>query len=359
MSRIRKRIEEIHFDRNNESLFVKVLKPVSYIYNKVTGLRRDIYSKRLLKSGVAGCYTIAVGNLTYGGTGKTPVVISLAGMFSDRGFRVGIVHSGYGSPQHKNKKVRRGMNGDEGPLYGDEAAELFVRAKDALVYSSRNRAEAIERAILEGGVNVCILDDAFQYLKIASNLKILVVDYQDRFGNEHCLPAGPMRESKKALLDADVVWFVSQQKYEIDRTMEKDFREINNSLRFIYSHFRPDSLIRISDMKVFGIPQGGRRVVSFSGIGRDKRFTQMLNQIGVEPLGHLSFGDHYRYRDKDIEKINSTARKCGADMVITTEKDYLRDTKMLSKVEGLHILRINLEITEGGSELERLCDSLA
>ncbi len=358
MSRIRKKIENIHFDKNGESLLVKMLKPVSYIYDSVARLKRDIYSKRFLKKRIAGCYTITVGNLTYGGTGKTPVVINLAGMFSERGIRVGIVHSGYGSPQHRKKKVKRVMSEDEGTQAGDEAAELFVRAKNALVYSSRNRVEAIERAILDGGVNVCILDDAFQYHKIASDLKILVVDYYDRFGNEYCLPAGPMRESKKVLSDADIIWFVSQKAYSVDRNAEQEFLKINSSLRFIYSRITADSLIRLNDMQKRDFEKFKGNVISFSGIGRDSRFTDMLSEIGILPVKHLSFGDHHRYNKKDVETINRTANKYSAELVITTEKDYLRDTSALRGVENLHILRVNLEIIEGLSELERLCDSL-
>ncbi len=358
MSKIRKKIEDLHFDKKSESIFVKILKPVSFVYKGVTKLKRGIYSKRLLSRSIAGCYTVSVGNLTYGGTGKTPVVISLAAIFANRGLRVGIVHSGYGSPQHRSKKVRRVVSENEGAEAGDEAAELFVRAKDALVYSSRDRVQAIERAILEGGVNICILDDAFQYLKVASDLKILVVDYYDLFGNEYCLPAGPMRESKDALVDADIMWFVSQKEYTIDKDMENKFLGINKSLKFIYSRLRAESLIRVNDMQCIDISDAAKKAISFSGIGRDNRFTEMLMQLGIHPLKHLSFGDHHRYKEGDIKKINMAADGHNAQIVITTEKDYLRDPSALNKIKNLHILRVSLDILDGKSELEKLCDSL-
>ncbi len=355
MSRIRKKIEEIHFDKENNGIFIKILKPVSYLYNGVAKIRREIYSKRLLKSRVAGCFTIAVGNLTYGGTGKTPVVINLAGMFSERGLRVGIVHSGYGSLKYSKGRAIRVMSSDDGPDVGDEAAELFVRAKDALVYSSRNREEAIEKAIYEGGVNVCILDDAFQYMKIFPNLKILVVDFYDQFGNEYCLPAGPMRESRDAISDADIIWFVSPGECKREQKIEEEYLSINSSLKFIYSQFSPEYLVRLRDMEKIDISSLKGKVVSFSGIGRDKRFTNMLSSANISIERHLSFEDHHRYRKKDIENINSMAEKHGADTVITTEKDYLRDTKVLSQVKNLHILRVYLKITDGMSELEKIC----
>lgn len=357
MSKIRKKIEDIHFEKSGENVVVKILKPVSYIYNGIAKLRRDIYSKRLLKSRIAGCYTIAVGNLTYGGTGKTPVVISLAGMFSEKGLRVGIVHSGYGSPQHRKGKAKRITSECEGVEAGDEAVELFVRAKDALVYSSKDRVEAIERAIFEGGVNVCILDDAFQYMKIASDLKILVVDYFDLFGNEYCIPAGPMRESKKALTNADIIWFVSPREYSVDKGVEKEFLSINNKLKFVYSRFKPESLLRLSDMQKVNYATINSKVVSFCGIGRDNRFTEMLAQIGIVPAKHLSFGDHHRYKKRDVEIINEAAQKYSADVVITTEKDYLRDISILRSVNNLYILRISLEIISGRSTLEELFGS--
>ncbi|MCX7944887.1 MAG: tetraacyldisaccharide 4'-kinase [Deltaproteobacteria bacterium] len=359
MSRIKKKIEDLHFTNSKDNMLVKMLKPLSYVYERLVRFRRDLYQKRLLKRNIAGCFTISVGNLTYGGTGKTPVVINLAEMLSKRGLRVGIVHSGYGSPQHKRRSSRRVVSEKDGAEIGDEATEIFVRAKDALVYSSRNRVDAIERAIFEGGINVCILDDAFQYLKVASDLQILVVDYFDRFGNEYCLPAGPMRESKNVLALADIIWFVSHRRCQIEKDIEKDFLSINNSLKFVYSRFKPEALIRVNDMKEVSIPtKSSKKVISFCGIGRDNRFIDMLSEIGVSPIRHLSFGDHHRYTGRDIERINMTAMKNGAEMVITTEKDYLRDTSILNKVRDLHIFRVNLEIVEGRTVLENLCDSL-
>jgi tetraacyldisaccharide 4'-kinase len=358
MSRIKKKIEEFHFTKENKSIVLNVLKPISYLYNRITRIRRGIYEKNILKSRQMGCFTITVGNLTYGGTGKTPVVINLAERLSNKGLRVGIIHSGYGSPQHKSKSPRRILNSNEGPDVGDEAAELFVRAKDALVYSSRDRVEAIERAIFEGGVNVCILDDAFQYLKIMSDLKIVVVDFYDRFGNEQCLPAGPMRESKDALKYADIVWFVSHKEYEKTEDLEEGFLRINKSLKFVYSKFVIDSLIRLRDMQTVDISTIRGNVISFCGIGRGNRFVEMLHSAGIRPVSHLSFGDHHRYTSSDIRKINNLINQYRTNFVITTEKDYLRDTKALSKIENLYILRVNLELISGDAVLNSIYDSL-
>lgn len=358
MSRIRKKIEEIHFNRDKESVFVRVLKPISYLYDGLSRIRRNVYEKGLIKSHRAGCYTISVGNLTYGGSGKTPVVITLARLLSEKGLRVGVVHSGYGSPAHRSKRVKRLESASDGVEAGDEAAEIFVKARDALVYSSRDRLKAIERAIRDGGVNVCILDDAFQYLRVNSDLKIVVVDYNERFGNEFCLPAGPMRESLGAIRMADLIWFVSHKELKRDSTLEEELRRINSSLRFIYSVFRPLSLIRLSDMKEIGFSDLKGGVISFSGIGRDNRFVEMLSSINIKSLRHLSFGDHHRYTLKDLEEIAGAARECGAVAIITTEKDYLRDTSIMSSINNLYVLRIDLDIVEGRLEVESIGDSL-
>jgi len=355
MSRFRKKVEEIHFSKKDS---LSVLKPLSSIYGSLMRLRREIYNRNILKRRTSGCFTIAVGNLTYGGTGKTPVVINLAEMLSKKGLRIGIIHSGYGSSQHRSRRAKRVTDSKNGPEVGDEATELFVRARDALVYSCRDRLDAIERAIMDGGVNVCILDDAFQYLKIDPDINILVVDLNERFGNGQCLPAGPMREPKEAIRDADIIWFVTHKDHKRDICTEKEFLSINAALKFIYSQFRLESIINPKENKTLDSSKIEGNIVSFAGIGRGHRFTDMLEALDLKTSEHLSFSDHHRYTRDDIKLINDTARRHKASYVITTEKDYLRDASLLEKIENLHILRVFLEITEGKNELENLCGSL-
>jgi tetraacyldisaccharide 4'-kinase len=356
MSKLRKKFEELHFSKKEP---LSLLKPLSTLYGSIMRLRREMYNRNILRRERTGCLTISVGNLTYGGTGKTPVVINLADMLSKRGFRIGIIHSGYGSSQHRKKRARRVTDYKEGVELGDEAAELFVRGKDALVYSCRNRIDAIERAIQEGGVNVCILDDAFQYLKIEADINILVVDPLEPFGNEHCLPAGPMREPKDAVKYADLIWFVTHREFKKDPSLEREFLSINNSLKFVYSRLRPDPIIHASDGRTIEPSGIDGVVVSFAGIGRDHRFIEMLRACNIKTSEHISFSDHHRYTMKDIKLINDMAKRHKAKYVITTEKDYLRDTFVMAHIPNLYILRVFLEITDGNDELERLCGSLA
>lgn len=352
--RIGKKIENFHFSKETGGIRLEILKPAAYLYGKLSVIRRELYKKRILKSYGSGCYTIAVGNLTYGGTGKTPVVINLAENLIKKGYRVGIVNSGYGSLHYNSRRAKKVGDNRSGLLLGDEATEIFVRVRDALVYSSRNRIDAIERAIRDGGVNVCILDDAFQHLKVASDLKILVVDFFDRLGNGHCLPLGPLREPPQAIGSADIIWFVSHREYRVDTQAEAPFLRHNNSLRFIYSRFRVDSIIRYESGERVRAEDLAEKTISFSGIGREERFSEVLNSLNIRPLAHISFGDHHRYSAGDIELIENTARKTGAEYIITTEKDVLRDISIVSRLKNLCVLRIGIEVFAGKSALENI-----
>ncbi|MGB9600974.1 MAG: tetraacyldisaccharide 4'-kinase, partial [Myxococcota bacterium] len=184
-------------------------------------------------------------------------------------------------------------------------------------------------------------------------------DFYDRFGNGECLPAGPLRESRDALNYADIIWFVSHKEYNGTEEIEKEFLSINKSLKFIYSMFNIDSLICLKDMQQADISKLlNAKVISFCGIGRDNRFVEMLKMSGINPVSHLSFGDHHRYTSSDIDKIKDKIRREKANFVITTEKDYLRDTTVMSQIENLYILRVNLKIISGDKSLNEIVDSL-
>ncbi len=354
--KISKKIEALHFSNDKDNITLKMLKPAAYLYGELSRIRRELYRKKILKSHGSGCYTIAVGNLTYGGTGKTPVVINLAEHLIKRGYRVGVIHSGYGSQYYRSRKSRQVEDSDSGYVFGDEATEIFVRVKDAFVYSSRNRVEAIERAIKDAGINVCILDDAFQHLKVSSDLNVVVVDFFDRFGNGECLPAGPLREPLSAIKEADIIWFVSHKDYKVDHDVEASFLKYNQNLRFIYSKFRVDSIIRYEDGESIEPDHINGNIISFSGIGREERFTDILKSLNLKPVTHISFGDHHRYTERDIERIRDTAHMSGAEFIFTTEKDILRDRSIVKKLKNLCVLRIGIDIIGGDQELERICE---
>lgn len=352
--RIVRKIENLHFSKESGEIRLRILKPAAYLYGRLSIIRRGLYKKGILKSYGSGCYTIAVGNLTYGGTGKTPVVIHLAENLIKKGYRVGVVNSGYGSLHYSSRKAKKVIDNRSGLLLGDEATEIFVRVRDALVYSSRNRIDAIERTIRDGGVDVCILDDAFQHLKVASDLKILVVDFFDRFGNGYCLPVGPLREPLEAIGSADIIWFVSHREYRVDTQAEALFLRHNNSLKFIYSNFGVDSIIRYENGERIRPQDLTEKTISFSGIGREERFREVLNSLNIRPLAHISFGDHHRYTAGDIELIENTARRTGAEHIITTEKDVLRDISIVSRLKNLCVLRIGIEVFAGEDTLEKI-----
>lgn len=283
---------------------------IDFLYN--TGLKRSF------KVSVP---VISVGNISFGGEGKTPLVISLSRFFLQKGLKTAILIRGY----RGRKEVEGGIasNGDDWKEYGDEALLIAKNVPDAMVMVGKNRVSSASRAV-EMGVSLLILDDGFQYRKLYRDMDIVILSPRASF----------KREFLYSISRADVV--LINKDYENEEFI-KNIRKKKGIPIFTFSVRNTG----IFDMNGNKVDLKDKRVIAFCGIANPDRFLKSLHSIPLKPEKIIFFPDHYEYTFKDVKKIEEEAKRRGAEFAVTTEKDFIRLSGLpfslqivYSKIEG-------------------------
>ncbi len=324
-----------------------ILWPFSWLYGWVGRIRLLLYRRGWLKQERLTARVVSVGNVTVGGTGKTPLIVYLAGKLKERNRKVAILTRGY---KRENREMVELTADNRATLdwqdVGDEPYLLAGRLSDVPVMVGKNRAVSGKRAIERYGSEILLLDDGFQHLKVFRDLDIVVIDSADPFGNGRLLPAGILREPMNSLRRADV--FVLTK---TDQTSDTD-----ELIRILKAH-NPrapvvESVHRVSGMVELleGSPVSprdveGKDVLLFSGIGNPRSFEKTVEQLNVNILGHRIFPDHFAYRRQDAESLILQAQSLGAGIIVTTEKDSVRIPLIKRPGISFYVLKIDLEIT--------------
>lgn len=273
------------------------LVPLSLTYGAVAGLRRAAYAKHLLRSVRLPCPVLVVGNLTVGGTGKTPLVCWLVASLERQGLKPGIVMRGYGG---SSTKVQLIDAADDPRVVGDEAL-LLSRRTGVPVAIGRDRPAAAQ-LLIERGCEVIVSDDGLQHYALQRDCEVIVIDGDRRFGNGWLLPAGPLRESRARLEAASAV-VVNGGRALIDGAFSMRL-DAKNAVALRGG--------RIQALRDFA----GSRVHAVAGIGHPERFFNMLRAHGIEVSGH-PLGDHARIGRADILFADRNP-------VLMTEKDAVK-----------------------------------
>lgn len=313
---------------------------LSLFYGLLQRVRAFLYEKGFLRIEKIESRMISVGNITVGGTGKTPAVIAIAEAAKEKRFKVAILTRGY---KGKAKGINTVSNGSHILLdcldAGDEPYLMARKLEGVPVVKGENRYLSARFAIEKFGSNLFILDDGFQHLKLYRDIDILLIDTTDPFGNGHLLPRGILREPLKAIRRADIVILtksnLSTNKMEIVEVV----RRYNPSAPIFLSYYKPLDLIgikgnltpfeSIKDMSLF----------LFSGLANHSSFKLLLESSGARIIGELTYPDHFYYSKKDIDEIKERAGRLGADMIVTTEKDIVRipDSEFQTQIYALRI----------------------
>lgn len=352
------------------------LQLMSYLFSGVAQLRFWLYRHRIFHDQPLGCLVVVVGNLTVGGTGKTPVVEKFARALHDRGRKVAILSRGYKSKApplwkkwwwsltHGSEPPPRIVSDGQKVLLnseesGDEPYMLARNLPGVIVLVDKNRVKAGAYAIKEFGCDTLVLDDGFQYLPLKGQLNLLLVDKTNPFGNGHLLPRGILREPIKHLKRASYV-FLTKSNGERDQELEALIQKHNPGVDAIECAHRPQYLQR------FGTEERQpleflkeRRVVAFCGIATPESFEKFLRDLGAKIVGRERYLDHYRYGEDDFEELEEIARKESADCIITTEKDAVRISELRQWDSPLYYLRLEIDILRGAADFDeavgRLC----
>jgi len=326
---------------------------LSLPYGGAVRARNRLFDLGVLKQEKVGCPVVSVGNLTVGGTGKTPMVILLAGMLRDRGMRPAVLSRGYGGKSASGVLVvsdgRQILAGPEEA--GDEPVLIARRLKGIPVLAGAKRALTGRYARENFGVDVMVLDDGFQHRWIHRDLDIVLLDSRQPLGNGLLLPRGPLRESPLALDRAGVVVFTRSQD-SAGPVMDKDISGILSGRPLLRTRIRPTNLVGADGTELPLSFLAGKKVFAFAGIAQPESFRQTVEGLGGVIAGFRAFRDHHRYTAEDWGRIEHDAGLVRADIVLATEKDLVKLQGIPQALTRIHGLAIETEILEGADRLE-------
>lgn len=347
------------------------------IYLLLLRTRYFLYNLNIVKSGSLDCQVVSVGNITAGGTGKTPVVRFLAEALYKKGKRVVIVSRGYGADNQEPLIVSEGR----GPLVdvktaGDEAYMLSRLLPQIPLVIGKDRLEAGRLVVNKFQPEIILLDDGFQHWRLERDLDIVVIDALNPFGFNRLLPRGFLREPLTALKRAGV-FIISRADYLSPERM----KEIRRTLQFynqeaiiLTSSYCPSylRLLQTGGGAINLTPESndclaqktkfleleeikGKRVLAFSGIGNPDSFVKSLEGIGARVVEVVNYPDHYRYNEEDFKRLSNRVQSGGIDYVVTTEKDAVKFTSaMLQHLTEILVLGIELKLSDESELLDRI-----
>jgi tetraacyldisaccharide 4'-kinase len=306
-----------------------LLWPASKLYGVGVALRTRLYAHGWRKQKRLKAAVISVGNLSVGGTGKTPLVIWLAQKLLEQGHRVAILTRGY-----------RGTAGSS-----DEVDLMRSRLQNRVIFGvGKDRFAEGQRIESRQAIDIFVLDDGFQHLQLARDLDIVLMDASRPVGGQPLLPAGPMREPISAVVRADIIVFTRTEnapgaKEAIQRFWKLPIFAASTFLLGFRSLGMEGPLQTVADL-------GNGPFFAFCGIGNPEAFVRDLQRWGVAPAGHMFFADHHRYTLEDVQAIERAAKGVGAKGLLTTEKDFCNLTSVALPALPVYVSIIDLKVDE-------------
>jgi tetraacyldisaccharide 4'-kinase len=319
---------------------------LSSLYGQLLEWRARLYATGRLRSEKLPAPVVSVGNLTFGGTGKTPFTEHLARRFRFEGRRPAILSRGYGRSSRGLVLVSTG----EGPLVGpeqggDEPVALARRLPGVLVVVAERRVEAAREAA-RLGADLLLLDDGYQHLAVRRDANVLLLDARDPFGGGRLPPRGRLREPLTAMDRADAIVFTRAGRDAPQPAARRTVALLAPGVPVFTARIRAAGLWDESGAPVEASAMAGRRLVAVCGVANPAAFEASLREADLTAESLLAFPDHRRYRPRDLRRIRRAAEAASASFVVTTEKDAVK----LSGSLGLPLLtiRLSVEILEAG-----------
>ena len=365
-------------DRNRPTrAFLLALKQLSRIYRLIIQTRLFLYARGMFRHHTLGCQVISVGNLTVGGTGKTPVVEVFARALQKEGRKVAILSRGYKKvePAWPRKLLDRLLLREarrpprvvsdgaklllDSAMSGDEPYMLASNLRDVSVLVDKDRVKSGRYAIDKMGCDTLILDDGFQYLALKPRVQIVLVDQTNPFGNENVLPRGCLREPVKNIKRADFILLTKSDGSGAESLKSRlrgfnsvaEIIECRHCTRYLQDVFTEE---RMDLKRLRELP-----VVSLAGIAVPGGFENELVKLGAVLVARYRFADHHRYTQQEVIDIINRSKKLGAGAIITTEKDAVRFPRLDRHDVPVYFLRVDIEILSGEEDfrecISRIC----
>lgn len=350
-----------------------VLFIASRFYRRAVQFRLWMYDNRVIRNRAIGCLVVSIGNITCGGTGKTPVVEVFARTLSQKGRRVAVLSRGYRSRDRSiftklrkkfaSKKMEvppRVVSDGKNLLLdsvraGDEPFMLASNLKNVVVLVDKDRVKSGLYAIEEFGTDTLILDDGFQYLNLKAHINILLVDATAPFDNHHVLPRGLLREPIRNIRRADYIFLTKSDGSDKLRHLKAFLRRQNHLAEIIECCHKPQYL---EDVYQRGdrLPLEylkGKKVASISAIANPASFNAFLSELGGDIVEEIHFADHHRYRQQEMIDFINQAKAAGAEIIMTTEKDAVRMPRLDRRDLPILFLRVQIDILSGQENFDQ------
>ena len=353
-----------------------ILYALSFIYERLVQLRLYLYRKRVFRERALGCLVISIGNLTVGGTGKTPIVEKFARALQSGGRRVAILSRGYKSVPRKRSWLDRIKKKDVDPprvvsdgksllldslTAGDEPYMLAHNLRDVIVLVDKDRVKSGRFAIDKWNIDTLLLDDGLQYLHLKHRLDMVLVDRQAPFGNEFLLPRGTLRESPRNLRRASYI-FITKSTGEPNNVLIQRIRHFNRTAEIIECAHKPLYLQNVYTGERLPLEHLRDAFIgSLCGIAVPDSFEGGLKALGAHVDLAKQYIDHHYYTEAELRSFIGRCIRRDLAMIVTTEKDAVRMPR-LPEAEvkvPIYFLRVEIEILSGHESWEhcvtRIC----
>lgn len=345
------------------NMLSQLLTPVSFLWEWIYRLRRFAFKMGVFNSSKFEVPIISIGNLSLGGTGKTPFTLWIGNYLNDSlEKKTMVLTRGYkGELENSSGIIKTGKKISENPfVFGDEALVLSRNLKNASVVVGADRRDNLRRYYEEEKADIVLLDDGFQHLKIERDLNIVLFDSLLPISKYHCPPRGYLREGLSALKEADVVLF--------GRADLVDRSELDELEKFVLTHCKKDTpsgqfkyapgairnLLHEEDITLDEL--NGKNVICVSGLASPQSFLKLVKQLNANIVDDFNFPDHHLYKVSELESLVSLAEEKDA-IILTTEKDIVK-MKRCSSSERIHYLQIGIEFLKGEELVKQRINSV-
>lgn len=346
------------------------LKGVSFIFAAVVSIRAALYRLGILRQFPLGVQVISIGNVTAGGTGKTPVTEIFARTLAAEGRRVAILSRGYRrkeAPLYQRiftQVIEPPLVVSDGKrllldsaIGGDEPYMLASNLPGVAVVVDRNRVKAGRYAIKRLGCDTLILDDGFQYKKLKHSIEVVLVDSTNPFGNGNMLPRGILREPARHIRRADII-FLTKCRGDVS-SVRDEIRRFNSHADIIECNHAPALLRDVWSREEFPLSWlNGKTTCTLSGIASPKGFENSLRHLGARVIWCERYADHHRYDSSEILYALNRTADMGADALVTTEKDAVRFPRFETSPVKCLYLRIQIEILSGKESFAQIINRI-
>ena len=355
----------------------RLLLALSWLYRLIVQTRLFLFRHGIIRYHSLGCQVISIGNLTVGGTGKTPVAEAFARALVKQGRKVAILSRGYKSetppfwPRMLNL-LRLGADPNpprvvsdgrslllDSATSGDEPFMLASNLPKVVVIVDKNRVKAGRHAIRKYGCDTLLLDDGFQYMALKHRLDLVLVDSTNPFGNRQMLPRGILREPVRNIRRASYL-FITKSRPGGEPELKAELRALNPTAEIIECRHSAKKLRDVFSGAEQPLSKlDGLEVAAISGIAQPKGFEDELVRLGAKLLYHKRFADHHRYSQMEIIEFINKSIERGAQAIVTTEKDAVRFPNIERRDLPMYLLRVEIELLSGVEDfygcIQRIC----